>query len=89
MAKKPSSELAQSWQALGLPGAELPAAKSEELTEIFRLARQVHGEKARQWFLSPEPALGGVAPATLMRDPHNGPRLVRQSLKNSLHGPVR
>lgn len=58
----------------------------KELAEILDLAKQVCGERAYQWFKSPEPRLGNVHPLTLLRDPENGPNLVKQTLYNSLRG---
>ena len=86
---------------LGLPGedfalAALPDAENlprlladprfHELVEIANLAVQIHGSKAQEWFVRPEPELGFVLPATLMRDPANGRKLVKQSLMNHLRG---
>jgi hypothetical protein len=69
-----------------LPGL-LDDPRFQELVEIVNLAIQVHGEKTREWFLRPEPELGFVLPATLLRDPANGRSLVKQSLINHLRGP--
>jgi hypothetical protein len=58
----------------------------QELIEIVNLAVQIHGSGAKEWFSRPEPELGLVLPATLMRDPANGRKLVKQSLMNHLRG---
>jgi hypothetical protein len=68
-----------------LPGV-LADPRFQELVEIVNLAVQVHGSKAQEWFSRPEPELGYVHPATLMRDPANGRKLVKQSLMNHLRG---
>jgi hypothetical protein len=60
----------------------------QQLAEILALARQAYGQGAPQWLLSPEERLGNVLPATLLRDPHNGPNLVKQVLLNSLRGTI-
>jgi hypothetical protein len=74
-------------EACGLEPAELARSpRFQELVEIVDLAVQVHGEAARRWFVTPEPELGSVLPATLLRDPANGPRLVKQALMNHLRG---
>lgn len=73
---------------LGLSEAELMNnPRFQVLVEIVNLAAQVKGKKAREWFLNPEPELGFVHPATLLRDPANGPKLVKQTLMNHLRGP--
>jgi uncharacterized protein (DUF2384 family) len=59
-----------------------------QLAEILALARQAYGQSAAQWLLTPEERLGNVLPATLLRDPHNGPNLVKQVLLNSLRGTI-
>ena len=74
-----------------LPDAEnLPSLladpRFQELIEIVNLAVQIHGSGAQEWFSRPEPELGFVLPATLMRDPANGRKLVKQSLMNHLRG---
>ena len=75
---------------LGRPADELPLAfadpRFQELVEIVNLAVQVHGDRTQEWFSQPEPELGFVLPATLMRDPANGRKLVKQSLMNHLRG---
>ncbi|MFI5361195.1 MAG: hypothetical protein ACHQ49_04430 [Elusimicrobiota bacterium] len=75
---------------LGRPGQELPLdladPRFQELVEIVNLAVQVHGDRTQEWFSHPEPELGFVLPATLMRDPANGRKLVKQSLMNHLRG---
>ena len=58
----------------------------QEIVAIVNLAVQVHGNDAKAWFSRPEPELGYVLPATLLRDPANGRRLVKQSLINHLRG---
>ena len=72
-------------QEMGLEDAG--DCRFQELVEIINLSIQVHGRKARDWFLRPEPELGFVHPATLLRDPSNGRRLVKQALMNHLRGP--
>ena len=72
-------------QEMGLE--DVGDSRFQELIEIINLSVQVHGRKAREWFLRPEPELGFVHPATLLRDPANGRRLVKQSLMNHLRGP--
>jgi hypothetical protein len=75
-------------KALGFKKGELSPARLRELGEIVSLAREVCGERLKDWFLSPEPRLGNVLPATLLRDPANGPNLVKQALYNSLRGRI-
>lgn len=58
----------------------------KQLLDILSLAGQVHGKNAKAWLTTPAPSLGGVLPSTLLRDPHNGPDLVKQALLNSLRG---
>lgn len=84
---------AETRAALGLSGrgalrpqALRGNARAALLAEIFSLALQARGSGARQWFLAPESKLGNVLPATLLRDPHNGPNLVKQTLLNMLCG---
>lgn len=67
----------------------VPPARRRVLDRVARLARAAHGERAADWFRSPQPALGGVWPLTLLSDPANGPRLVEQVLRNTLNGPLR
>ena len=77
---------------LGLQGGGDPRTllatdpRFQDLIEIVNLAIQIHGDNAAQWFVQPEPELGSVLPATLMRDPANGRYLVKQSLMNHLRG---
>lgn len=59
-----------------------------DLGEIMELARKAHGKHYLDWFWMPNPLLGNVQPATLLKDPANGPELVRQVLFNSLMGGV-
>lgn len=79
--------------ALGVPGRGALKAESLKgnvrlllLAEIFDLAFQVHGAGAQRWFQTAEPKLGNVLPATLLRDPQNGPNLVKQTLLNTVCG---
>ena len=60
--------------------------RMHELIEIINLAVQIHGGRTQEWFVQPEPELGFVHPLTLMRDPANGRKLVKQSLMNHLRG---
>ncbi len=92
MAKAPDSGGAAGealWKGLGLPLDGLPPQRLRLFERLARLAHQAHGERAADWFRSPQPALGGVLPLTLLRDPANGPRLVEQALSNALNGPLR
>lgn len=79
-------------ESVGFTRAEIAGLRREgrleELGAIVALARQAHGARAKEWFVTPEPKLGGVLPATLLRDPHNGPNLVKQVLLNSLRGTI-
>jgi hypothetical protein len=79
------SELASAPDEDNLPRL-LANPRFQELVEIVNLAVQVHGAGARDWFSRPEPELGFVLPVTLMRDPANGRKLVKQSLMNHLKG---
>lgn len=58
------------------------------LTEILDLAREVHGDSYAAWLRTPDPVLGNVLPLTLLKDPADGPRLVREALENSRMGGV-
>jgi hypothetical protein len=76
---------------LGAAGSVSPSLLADnprfrEIMEIMELAKQVCGERAYHWFKMPEPRLGNVHPLTLLRDPENGPNLVKQTLYNSLRG---
>lgn len=59
-----------------------------DLGEIMDLAQKAHGKHYLDWFWMPNPLLGNVQPATLLKDPANGPELVKQVLFNSLTGGV-
>ncbi len=72
----------------GAMGGTTPNPRLAEIAAIISLARQIMGEKSLAWFLNPEPRLGNVLPATLLRDPQNGPNLVKQVLYNSLRGTI-
>ena len=79
------SALAAAPDAHNLPRL-LADPRFQELIEIVNLAVQIHGVGTQEWFVRPEPELGFVLPATLMRDPANGRKLVKQSLMNHLKG---
>jgi uncharacterized protein (DUF2384 family) len=83
---------ASTLRALGFSAAEAATLAREgrlaELAQILDLARQAFGRASAEWFLRPEPRLGNVLPATLLRDPHNGPNLVKQVLLSSVRGTI-
>lgn len=57
------------------------------LEEILRLARKAHGTHARDWFHAPNPHLGNLRPATLLKDA-SGLALIKEILLGSLGGGV-
>lgn len=63
-------------------------SKIQLLHEIMELSKKAFGSESRAWFYEPNPALGNVLPATLLKDPVNGPKLVRQVLIDALSGAV-